>query len=106
MTSADLSGYRLTPMAGADLEDIWLYTAQTWSPAQADRYTDTLLATFDILVAMPTMARERREFDPPVRIYPSAEHLIIYRTDSAWLVVIRILGARQNWRSLLEVIDT
>lgn len=40
MSPSDLIGYRLTPKAEADLEDIWFYTAESWSPAQADRYID------------------------------------------------------------------
>ena len=105
MTYRELSGYRLTPMAEADLEDIWLYTAQTWSPDQADTYIDNLVRVIETLVAMPTIARERDEFDPPVRIHPAAAHLIIYRIEEAFLTVIRILGGRQNWRAMLEMID-
>jgi plasmid stabilization system protein ParE len=33
------SAYYLSPLAEADLEDIWLYTFQTWSSEQADHYT-------------------------------------------------------------------
>jgi toxin ParE1/3/4 len=105
MASGELAGYRLTPKAEADLEDIWLYTAETWSPDQADTYIDSLVRTIETLVAMPTIARERDEFDPPVRIHPAAEHLIIYRVEEALLLVIRILGGRQNWRAMLEMID-
>jgi toxin ParE1/3/4 len=105
MTSSELAGYRLTPRAESDLGEIWLYTAETWSPGQADLYIDTLIQTIETLVAMPTMARERYEFDPPVRIHPTAEHLIIYRIEDTFLLVVRILGGRQNWRAMLEVID-
>lgn len=105
MTSSELADHRFTPHAEADLEDIWRYTAQTWSPDQADTYIDSLIQTIETLVAMPTIARERAEFDPPVRIHPAAEHLIIYRIEEPFLVVIRILGGRQNWRAMLEVID-
>ena len=28
--------YRLSPLAEADLEDIWLYTFRNWSMEQAD----------------------------------------------------------------------
>jgi toxin ParE1/3/4 len=104
MVSSELAGYRHTPKAEADLEDIWLYTAQTWSPDQADIYIDSLTQTIETLVAMPTIARLRDEFDPPVRIHPAAEHLIIYRVEGARLLVVRILGGRQNWRAMLEVI--
>ncbi len=105
MTLSELADYRLTPNAEADLEDIWRYTAQAWSPDQADTYIDSLVQTIETLVAMPTIAREREEFDPTVRIHPAAEHLIIYRVEESFLLVIRILGGRQNWRAMLEVID-
>jgi toxin ParE1/3/4 len=95
----------LTPAAQRDLEDIWLYTAQTWSMAQADRYSDIMEDTFDRLLFMPEMARERSEFDPPVRIHPSAEHLIIYRVERDQLVILRVLGAGQDWHAILRMAD-
>ncbi|MCR9152348.1 MAG: type II toxin-antitoxin system RelE/ParE family toxin [Rhodobacteraceae bacterium] len=104
MTSPDLAGYDLTPRAETDLEDIWLFTAQTWSAAQADAYVDGLVHAIETLVTMPTIARERTEFDPPVRIHPSARHLIIYRVNGPRLLVIRVLGGRQNWHAILEMI--
>lgn len=42
MTGHDLTGYRLAPAAELDMQQIWLYGALTWSPGQADRYTDAL----------------------------------------------------------------
>jgi toxin ParE1/3/4 len=40
-----------------------------------------------------------------VRIHRTAEHVIIYLIDGDVIVVIRILGGRQNWRAMLAVID-
>lgn len=105
MAPTDLTGYLLTPKAEDDLEAIWRYTASTWSAGQADLYIGTLIRTIETLVAMPQLARERAEFTPPVRIHPVAEHLIVYRIEGDMLSVTRILGGRQNWRALLEVID-
>ena len=105
MPASNLMTYWLTPAAQYDLEDIWLYTAQQWSIEQADRYTDILEDTFDRLLFMPEMARERPEFDPPVRIHPSAEHLIIYHIESDHLVIMRVLGASQDWPIILRAVD-
>ncbi|WP_323122551.1 type II toxin-antitoxin system RelE/ParE family toxin, partial [Burkholderia alba] len=33
---------RLTPLAEADLEDIWTYTFEQWSLEQAERYVGDL----------------------------------------------------------------
>jgi toxin ParE1/3/4 len=105
MPTSSLTAYRLTPAAQNDLEDIWIYTAHQWSVAQADRYTDILEDTFERLLFMPEMMRERVEFDPPVRIHPSAEHLIIYRIEDEYLAILRILGAGQNWQAILRAVD-
>ena len=105
MPASNPIAYRLAPAARRDLEDIWLYTAQTWTMAQADRYTDILEDTFDRLLFMPEMARERPEFDPPVRIHPSAEPLIIYRVKQDQLIILRLLGAGQDWHAILRAVD-
>lgn len=96
---------RLTLRAEADMEDIWLHGAAEWSPAQADRYVDGITAMLDLLCAMPGIARERLEFTPPVRIHPSGAHLIIYRAVGDYLDVLRILGGRQDWQRLLEMLE-
>ena len=105
MSASSLTSYRLTPAAQNDLEDIWLFTAQRGAAVQADRYTDILEDTLERLLFMPEMARERREFDPPVRIHPSAEHLIIYRTEGSHLAILRVLGAAQDWQAILRAAD-
>lgn len=100
-----LRGFQLTPRAREDLEDIWLYSATTWSPGQADAYIDGVLSTIDTLLAMPKLARERPEFTPPVRIPATGQHLIVYKIESATLLVIRILGSPQNWQAFLKTLD-
>lgn len=69
MTRNDHLQLRLTPCASLDLEEIWLYSAQNWSEAQADRYIDKLTRMFDLLRVMPELGREHHEFTPPVRFH-------------------------------------
>lgn len=105
MSRNSIEQYRLTPAAQNGLEEIWFYSAQAWSPTQADRYTDALEEALDRLLAMPEIARERLEFTPPVRIQPCAEHLIVYRIEEGFLSVLRVLGGRQDWQAILRAID-
>jgi len=98
-------GFRLTPRAETDIEDIWRHGATEWSPDQADRYVDGLVAVFDLLCAMPRLARERPEFTPPVRIHPTGPHLIVHRIADDHLDVLRVLGARRDWRKLSEDLE-
>lgn len=44
---------------------------------QANRYFDLLEDNFQFLVSMPKMACEHKEFNPPVRIHPNSNHLIV-----------------------------
>lgn len=100
-----LTHYRLTPRARADLEDIWLYSEETWSAERADAYLDALVSLFEALVRVPEMAREREEFTPPVRIHHSGGHLIVYRVVEDYIEIIRLLGGRQDWTAILSVLD-
>lgn len=54
---------------------------------------------------MPESARERTEFDPPVRILPSASHLIVYRIATDHIAILRVLGGRQDWQTILASVD-
>jgi toxin ParE1/3/4 len=97
--------YQLTIQAVTDLEEIWRYSAEKWSIEQADTYTDDLTDTFDLLASMPTLGRERTEFSPPVRIHAHGHHLIVYTLKNNAVIIIRILGGKQDWQAILERID-
>lgn len=105
MSDKEVSTYLLTPEAQKDLEDIWLYSYETWSEHQANRYIEILEDTFVRLSYMPEQARELLDFDPPVRIFPSAKHIIIYKISGRAIVIIRVLGARQDWMTILRKLD-
>lgn len=105
MSDKEVSTYLLTPEAEKDLEDIWLYSYETWSEHQANRYIEILEDTFVRLSYMPEQARELLDFDPPVRIFPSARHILIYRIAGRAIVIIRVLGARQDWMTILHKLD-
>ncbi|MEI2387074.1 type II toxin-antitoxin system RelE/ParE family toxin [Breoghania sp. JC706] len=98
---ASLPGVRLTPRAQDDLEEIWRYTARTWSERQADDHIDELMRVFAAIAAMPAMAPRYDEFRPPVRIHVHGTQLIVYDDADGSISVVRVLGARQDWRSVL-----
>ncbi len=51
MTSPPTNGYLLTPAAQTDLNDIWDYTARTWSSEQASLYVRNLEQTLQMIVS-------------------------------------------------------
>ena len=105
MPPGEAARYRLTPAALADLDDIWRFSAETWSVAQADCYVDDLIRVYGMIAAVPTLAREHREFDPPVRIHTYQSHLIIYTQSGDHVAILRLLGGQQDWLAILKAAD-
>lgn len=91
----------LRPRAQQDLNDIWTYTAEQWSTAQAATYLTGLDAALQLLCDYPEMARLRAELSPPVRLYRYRAHLIVYLSDDATLDVLRVVHSRANWAAFL-----
>ncbi|MEL7301721.1 MAG: type II toxin-antitoxin system RelE/ParE family toxin [Pseudomonadota bacterium] len=89
----------IRPRADDDLDDIWLYTAREWSVAQADSYIMSLHAAFSRLSNNPEICRERTEFQPPIRLYQSGKHHVIYRVMEGQLLIMRVLHIRRDWQA-------
>lgn len=92
---AEALPYRLSPLAEADLEEIWSYTAERWSPAQAEIYHDGIIA------ALEALARGLRR-GRPVAFRPGylkltvGAHLVFYRQTETSIDVIRLLHQRMD----------
>jgi toxin ParE1/3/4 len=92
--------YRTTLRADADLIDIAAESAARYGVTHAEDYAEGLAATFALLAANPRMARERHEFDPPVRMHPYRAHLIVYSESRGGdgILIVRVLHAREDWQ--------
>lgn len=102
MSSDEHPSFLLSPAAFVDLDDIWRFTAEKWSLDQADTYVDELVEVFSVIGRLPTIAREHAEFTPPVRIHVHGSHLIGYVAREDYAGIVRVLGARQAWVSVLR----
>lgn len=87
--------YRLSPLAEADLENIWNYTFETWSWEQAERYHGELISTLEGLAAGRKLGR-------PVNIrqgyfkYSVGAHCVFYRFSGNAIDIIRILHQKMD----------
>lgn len=88
--------YLLSPAAQADLADAARYGDATFGLAETDRYFAELDQVMQLLAEFPLMARERPEFDPPVRIHHHGRHYVVYRALKAHVRVLRILSDRSD----------
>ena len=89
--------YRTTRKAEQDIIGIYLWGCRQFGQKQAERYHAGLTQTLNLLGDNPRLARERAEFDPPVRMYPYQSHMIVYLLDDSGALIVRVLHGRQDW---------
>jgi hypothetical protein len=46
--------------------------------------------------------RARTEFFPPVRIQIHQSHLVIYTVEADHILIVRVVGGKQNWLDILH----
>lgn len=88
--------YRLLPRAGADLEEIWLYTFQNWSIEQADRYHNAIISAFEELAAGTKTGRRADDVRAGYFRHASGSHIIFYRHLDTGIEIVRILHQRMD----------
>ena len=87
--------YRVSEVATADLDAIWLYVVEQGSLDAADRLIDAITERFPLLATHPGMGTARDEFAPGLRSFPVGDYLIFYRRDRGGIDIVRVLhGSR------------
>ena len=90
--------YAVSKEASADLENIWLYTFETWSVAQADRYLQLILDEFKYLSVEPYSGKDRNDIRDGYRSSKVKSHIIFYIVDnlSTEVELVRVLHERMD----------
>ena len=92
-----MSGYALSPAARDDLDSIWDYTAETWSPDQAERYVLEIRAACAALASGQRRGRSAEDIRAGYRKLAVGAHFLFYRVGNEGLIeVIRILHQRMD----------
>lgn len=94
--------YRLSPLAEADLEEIWLYTLRQWSLEQADIYHRNIIRTIEGLASGRT-TWHKTKIRAGYWKYPVGKHVIFFQHPEGFLDVIRILHERMDIERQLDV---
>jgi toxin ParE1/3/4 len=87
---------RLSPLAQADLDDIWTYTVAQWDEAQAQAYLMGLDATMKLLADNPRMGSAMDDIRKGCFKFPAASHLLIYRLTPDAIEFMRIMHRRMD----------
>lgn len=88
--------YTLFPLAKTDLENIWLYTLDTWSRAQADSYVDALFDSFDDILSGKAQSKNVSDIREGYFRVAVRSHFVFYKLVSDEVQIVRILHQRMN----------
>lgn len=96
--------YQISKEASKDLEKIWLYTLETWSVEQADRYYRLIMDEIDNIAKDPKVGKDQSGVRQGYFRSIVKSHIIFYRFNEKKKVieVIRILHQQMDIESRLN----
>ena len=71
--------FEISEKAVEDIENIWLYTVETWSVEQADRYYNLLFDEIEYITEHPLFGRSADHIRKNYRCTMVKSHLIFYK---------------------------
>ena len=97
-----MAGFKLTPAAFQDFEDIARYTRRRWGNAQCDLYLRALDRRFAALAVKPSLGRPRDDVREGYRGAKEGRHLIFFREAKGGIEIVRILHESMDVESRLQ----
>ena len=96
--------YKISNEAAIDLENIWLYTFETWSEEQANRYLDLIFDEIEYLTLKPQSGTDYTTIRKGYFRSRVKSHLIFYKINISKneLEIIRILHQQMDIENHLE----
>lgn len=95
--------FLLTKKAISDLSDIWDYTIETWSEAQADKYYFMLLESCKTLADNPVLGKHYDEISDNLKGFRAGRHVIFYQKyESDSILIIRFLHSQMDLKNKLN----
>jgi len=90
-------GWRLSPRAQADIEEIWDYTCERWGMDQAERYVGLIGDAVASAAENPRRGRACDEIRAGYFKLAAGSHVLFYRLAGADIDVVRILHGRMDF---------
>ena len=73
--------FELSKLALSDINNIWIYTANKWSKAQANKYYKEIFKGIGSICTNSEIGRRIEDIKPRHRILQVKSHLIMYQKD-------------------------
>lgn len=87
----------ITPVAEADLAEIWAFIAEE-SPKAAASFIEQIEQKFAPLLEFPGMGAPRNQIAAGLRAVPYKNYVIYYVHDDVAVTIVRVVhGARDVW---------
>lgn len=98
-----MASFLLTNKAVQDLSAIWVYTVDTWSEKQADKYYFLLLDTCQELADGKLTGKNYPEINAGILGFRAGQHILFYRKLSEVKIeIIRILHAQMDLKNRMD----
>lgn len=96
--------FEISDKAFEDIENIWLYTIETWSVEQADRYYNLLFEEIEYITEHPLSGRNVDHIRKNYRCTKVKSHLIFYRykISDMKVEIIRILHQSMDVEEIIK----
>ncbi len=93
--------YKISRQAEADLENIWLYTFEKWSPGQADYYLDVIIDEIEYISENPKSGTDYSDIRKGYFRSRVKSHFIFYKVNlkEETVEIIRILHQQMDIKS-------
>jgi len=97
-----MAEYLISEKALEDINNIWIYTAENWSVAQADRYYNLILDEIEYIVQNLEMARDFGKIRKSYKYSKVKSHLIFFKKDKTnEIEIVRVLHERMDIQNRL-----
>jgi len=91
-----MASYRLTNRAEAKLAAIYEYSVLNWGLPKTREYLRGLHNAFELLAENPKMGRDMGELRSGLHRHAHASHVVYYRAEASGLLILDVLGERQD----------
>ncbi|KAF2517657.1 type II toxin-antitoxin system RelE/ParE family toxin [Flavobacterium foetidum] len=97
-----MTEYIISEKALEDINNIWVYTAENWSVAQADRYYNLILDEIEYIAQNFEMARDFGKIRKSYKYSKVKSHLIFFKKDKKnEIEIVRVLHERMDIQNRL-----
>lgn len=96
--------YKISTEAQNDIEKIWLYTFETWSLEQADRYYNLIFDEIEFITKNPKSGKDYNDVRKDYYRSKVKSHYIFYKINQkeAEIEIIRILHQQMDIETRLS----